>query len=348
MTLRMGSSNLATDFSPLLKALRQIESRLNIRDETHILVATGEKETFQRQVLASHNRVIERKLLGPRVPVRGRRRINQTRAIEAHWPSDKLHEVTTPCLNFVLNGQADMRIADYSVHCWPGDIILIPAGLPRSDGSAPDYVEVTPASTCDILLFSPGLVAGTGLECSIGHSRGEKHMLGTIDERCWVKNILIAQLYASLCEELEDSGNSRSTYYLLMLLLIHLQKEIESGNAMVGWPFSSVVKPDVEQELIRQALKYINDHLEEQLTIDIVARQIGVSRTIFTREFRRAIGDSFKNYLINQRMKRAEILLKEANLPVNRVSKEVGLSPGRLRGLFRQRHQRTPDEFRRS
>jgi AraC-like DNA-binding protein len=342
----MSTTKQTSDFKPLLKALHSIESRLESRGESGVLVARKTQKVFERQKLASHNKVTARQLRGARNVIRGRRRIDQTRIIAARWPEDKMLETTEPTINFILSGQADMRVANYVVHCGPGDAILIPAGMPTSDGSLPNYVDVTPQSACDVLLLSPGLAAKLGLECEISHSRGEKHLAGNVDERCWMKNLPVAQLYFMLCAELENRGNSKSTFHLLMLLLIQLQQEIKAGNAMVGWPFSTSSVPDIKQELIHHAIKYINEHLGEPLTIDVVAREMGVSRSILTREFRRAAKDTFKNYLTKQRMKLAEVLLKEANLPVSTVSKRVGLSPDRLRVLFQQKYQCSPDEFR--
>jgi transcriptional regulator GlxA family with amidase domain len=171
-------------------------------------------------------------------------------------------------------------------------------------------------------------------------------MLGSVDERCWLKNLAISQLYMMLCEELERHGNTKSTFHILVALLVQLQREINAGNAMVGWPFASNTAPQPGARLLGRAMKYINDHLEEHLTIDIVAHQVGVSRSVLTREFRENAKSTFTHYLIAQRMKRAETLLTEANIPVNRVSRDVGFSPERLRVLFREKHQCSPDEFR--
>lgn len=342
----MNSSKPSSDFAPLLQALQQMEQRLELKGVSRILVAAADVKEFKRQELASHNKIKSHRIVGARVPVQGRYRTDQVRTILAHWPEDHLLEAAVPTLLFVLSGQADIRVANYSVCCWPGDIVLIPAGVPKSDGSVPDYANITPEAFCDIMMFSPGLVYGQGLECSIGHSRGDKHIAPDIDEGCWVKNFLLAQLYTGLNNELQNKGNSRSTYHLLLLLLILLRREVKEGNAIKGWQFLPFPVHPVKQTLIRQAMEYIHNHLEEPLAIDVVARQIGISRTAFTRDFRRETGDTFKNYLTTQRLNYAEVLLREANLPVKRVSALVGLSPGRLRYLFQQKHQCTPDEFR--
>jgi AraC-like DNA-binding protein len=345
---KTSASKTTSDFAPLLKGLRQIESRLESEGESRILVAAKNRKEFERQKLESHQIVTPCKLQGPRVHVRDRRHLGQARIVEAHWPKDGMLEAAQPTLYFIISGQMDMRIADYSVHCWPGDSVFFPAGVPKADGSIPSFLLPTPASVCSFLMFSPGQVAGYSLECSLNHSRDKKQIPGNVDERCWIKNVHIAQIYAMLSEELQNYGNTKSTFYSLLLLLGKMRHGIEAGKAMVGWPFSAFTKLDAKEDLIRRAMQYINDHLDEHLTIDAVARQIGVSRTVLTREFRKETDDTFTHYVIAQRMSRAEVLLKEANLPVNRVGKEVGLSTARLRSLFQQKHQCSPDHFRNS
>lgn len=337
---------VSSDFEPLLKALRKIVLEIEFDGETRVLMATESAKAFKRQELKAHQEVTKRPLLSERVPIHGRRRIDQPQLCCARWPKDHLRDVTVPAFNIILDGWADMRVSDYSVKCRASDMLLIPPDLPRSDGSLPDYVEVTPTSRCDILQFSPGLVAGFGLECSIGHSRGNKHFMGNVDERCWVKNSLIAQIYAGLCEELINSGNSKSTFYLLLLLLLQFRNEIKAGNAKVGWPFSTATPPHLPDEFINKALSYIQDHLGNHLTLEVVARQVGMSRAVFAKEFRRATGTTFTHYLIDQRMKLAETLLKKVNLPVKVAAAEVGLSTDRLRVLFHQKHGCSPDKFR--
>lgn len=334
------------EFETLYKTLQKMLVQLEWKKSSNVLIGAKTMEEFHRQNLEPHNKVVRRKLQGKRVTTRDRRYNDQNRVISARWPQDHLHEATEPSLYFFLDGKADMRISNYSVQCLPGDIVLIPAGIPHADGSVPEYVEVTPDSSCDLVMFSPGLVSGRGLECSIGHSRGHKYIEGAADERCWVQNILLANVFAGLCNELQNKGNSKSSHYLLLLLFVLFLREIEEGKALKGWLFTTLSTPHVKKALFRRALEHIQDHFAEPLTIDSVARHIAVSRAVFTRGFQHETGQTFKDYLTELRLKRAEVLLEKTHVPVENISGLVGLSPGRLRGLFRLRHGCSPTEFR--
>jgi len=344
----MNTSKSSSDFGPLLKALQQITQWLGNEDGFRILIASHHLREFKSQELAAHNTIIKHQMLGNRVSVRGCRHADQPRKVIARWWEDKLLEAAHPTLHFILQGQADMRAANYSVHCLPGDAIFYPAGIPKSDGSVPDYVNISPDAFCDTLMFSPGELFGQGLECSIAHSRDNKLILNAADEGCWVKNIQIAQLYTGLSDELEAKGNTKIAHQFLSLILALLQREIKDGNASSGWQFSTVPTPQVRQTLIQRAIEYMQANQDQRLTIDGVARHAGMSRTAFTVEFRRETGQSFREYLIDHRLEYAKVLLKDANHTVNRIGELVGLSPGRLRALFHEKFQCSPETFRKS
>lgn len=335
-----------SEFATLHRTLQKTLLQLEWKNESSVLIGTKTMAQFNRQHLEPHNKVVRRKIIGKRVTTRDRRHNDQNRVIAARWPQDHLHEETEPSLFIFLDGKADMRISNYSVECLPGDIVLIPAGIPKSDGSVPEYVEITPDSSCDLMMFSPGLVSGRGLECSIGHSRGDKYVEGAVDERCWVQNVLLANVFAGLCDELQSKGNSKSSHYLLLLLLVLFSREIVEGKALKGWLFTTLSTPCVKKELFRRALEYIQSHFAEPLTIDAVARHIAVSRAAFTRGFQHEIGQTFKEYLTDLRLKHAQVLLENTHVPIDDISRQVGLSPGRLRRLFHLKYGCSPTEFR--
>lgn len=339
-------------FQPLLVALKRIQLRLDAESASQVMLATRTLREFKRQDLPNYCSVTLRKLIGPREPVLGRLPEGRVRLELARWPNDALLEGAFPSLIVVTEGQADIRIANYVVHCQPGAMLLIPGGIPKLDATRPHYEEITPDAHCDLLMLNPGLVNGEGLECSICHSRGDQHEFGSKDEACWVKNRLLAQLFAGFASEVENEGNGKSTFYLLNCILLLLCREIERGKGFKSWQFLSekqiVAKDETfpSQNPMNQAMEYIADHFSSSLSIDRVARQVGFSRRAFTERFREKTGQSFNDYVTQLRMEHARALLREANLPVKRVARMVGLSPGQLRYLFHQQHGCTPGEYR--
>jgi len=334
------------DFQPLLTNLQRIQLALENGQAPPIMIAARTLSEFKRQELPSQCSATPRKVIGPRVPVLGRLPEGRMRIELARWPNDCMLEGAFPSLLVVISGQADIRVADYIVHCPTGSMLYIPGGIPKMNAARPHYEEITEQSHCDVLMLTPGWVNGEGLECSICHSRGALHEYGNKDESCWVKNGLLAQLFAGFASEAENEGMGKSTFYLLSCILLLLQREIKRGGGFKSWQFVNESADAPSHDPIERALQYIDDHLATPLSIDVVARQVGFSRRAFTERFRTKTGQTFKDYLTEVRLKHASLLLCEANLPVKRVSRLVGLSPGQLRLLFHQRYQCTPGEFR--
>src|ERR671922_756092 len=63
----------------------------------------------------------------------------------------------------------------------------------------------------------------------------------------------------------------------------------------------------------------------ERLTVDDLARAAGLSRFHFSREFRRAFGESPHAYLLTRRLERAAALLRTTDRSVADVCLSVGL-----------------------
>jgi AraC-like DNA-binding protein len=63
----------------------------------------------------------------------------------------------------------------------------------------------------------------------------------------------------------------------------------------------------------------------EPLTVDDMARASGLSRAHFSREFRRAFGESPHAYLLTRRLERAAALLRTTDRSVAEICLAVGL-----------------------
>ena len=77
---------------------------------------------------------------------------------------------------------------------------------------------------------------------------------------------------------------------------------------------------------LKRAIAYIQAHLAENISLDAMATQIGLSRFYFCRLFKQSTGLTPHQYLIKCRIDRAKALLKERNLSISDVAFEVGFS----------------------
>jgi len=348
----MSSIEHSTDFSPLLGALKQIQFTLEANLSTQVMVATQTAQEFKRQKLPTHCTVKHRKIHGPRVPVQMRGKQRGYFNTLANWPNDGLAESINPTWYFVVNGDADIRLCDYVVHCRAGDIMLIPGHTPKIDSTRPHYEKITPDAACDILMIRIGPSEFSGVSLNLCHSRGAEHYHASEGEGCWIKHNLLASTIITLTEELLNQGNSsganKSTFHFLLGTVLLIQQEIEQGRAFTAWRFPAESPNSNKLDPIAHATEYMHNHIDRALSIDQVARWVGLSRTVFVRMFREETGETFHAHLTDLRMERARGYLLNSNVSIEHVSSLVGLTAGQLRNLFRQRYRCGPREFRRT
>lgn len=87
----------------------------------------------------------------------------------------------------------------------------------------------------------------------------------------------------------------------------------------------------------------------ERIDVDDMARAAGLSRAHFSREFRRAFGESPRAYLLTRRLERAAALLRNTDHSVAEVCMAVGLqSVGSFTTSFKRMYGRPPSAYRAS
>jgi AraC-like DNA-binding protein len=85
----------------------------------------------------------------------------------------------------------------------------------------------------------------------------------------------------------------------------------------------------------------------ERLRVDDLARAAGLSRAHFSREFRRAFGESPHSYLLTRRLERAAALLRTTDRSVADICFRVGLqSVGSFTTSFTRTYGMSPTAYR--
>jgi AraC-like DNA-binding protein len=85
----------------------------------------------------------------------------------------------------------------------------------------------------------------------------------------------------------------------------------------------------------------------EPLDVDDMARAAGLSRAHFSREFRRAFGESPHAYLLTRRLERAAALLRTTDNSVAEICFSVGLqSVGSFTTSFTRTFGKSPTAYR--
>ena len=98
-----------------------------------------------------------------------------------------------------------------------------------------------------------------------------------------------------------------------------------------------------------RAKDLVDARYREPLDIPALARAAKLSPAHFSREFKRAFGESPHGYLLTRRLERAAALLRNTDRSVAEVCFDVGLtSVGSFTTSFKRTFGKTPTEYRAS
>jgi AraC family transcriptional regulator len=213
-----------------------------------------------------------------------------------------------------------------------GDVIVTPVGEPKRWQHAGEVVVV-------LLKLSPSFVQGiAGEECAIDPARFEiRDNFGTADPQ-------IVEYGRRLLAGLEPEGPASQIHVdsLATRLTLHLLKHY--SNAIV--PEEKPVARLSRHKLLR-AIEYIDENLREDLTLPNIAQAVAISAGHFAHAFRHTTGLAPHRFVLERRIERARMLLRETDLPITEIAQRVGCaSHSHFSVMFHRATGLTPRDFR--
>ena len=95
------------------------------------------------------------------------------------------------------------------------------------------------------------------------------------------------------------------------------------------------------------AVRYINNHFNEKIRIQELAKHIGISRSYLVKLVRQETGMSPQEYLIAVRMRRAADLLTRSNDPIRLIAAECGYEDAlAFSKVFKSNFGQNPSDYR--
>lgn len=156
-------------------------------------------------------------------------------------------------------------------------------------------------------------------------------------------DLLIHQIGLALRSSLEDG--SRSCFYadsLVTALSAHLLRHYSTRKHLFREHEDGLSK-----QKLKQATEYIQAHLGENLFLNDIANELGMSQYYFCHLFKRSTGMSPHQYLIRQRVEQAKRLLKQPDRTVTSVAMDCGFAnQSHLAKCFRRYTGMNPNQFR--
>ncbi len=335
---------------PLLHALKNvILPRMEESVSSHTVIARRERKQL---IIAEKFSVVPRTLQGERITIQNHKLFDRSVLLSARWPGDRLRELRIPKLMLVVAGRTGCRIGNYILQCPTGTAVFFPPGVPHTDGTV-SHLESLPNEfqSCTLLWLTPVV---SGLSCRMCHSRSEALCRdGQVPhenrEYLFLTGPRLLQLFFMLSEESEEPAEISDVFANLFRAFLHSAlQDIASERFLL-----STAPPQETDHLlpqtdpIVQAMQYAATHYAEPLTLDSVAHRFLMSRAQFTRRFRERTGQSFIEYLNQQRLLQAEQLLQQTDWTVAMISRRVGFrSPAHFHTLFTRRNSLSPIAFR--
>jgi AraC-like DNA-binding protein len=112
-----------------------------------------------------------------------------------------------------------------------------------------------------------------------------------------------------------------SPYHLIGHLYLFFDYLVRSAS---GVPIKKGSK--LQDFYIHEALNYIEHNFQNNISVEEIADVCGLNRTYFGRIFKKAIGKTPQEFLLNYRMVKATELLQLTRLSVGDISNAVGYS----------------------
>lgn len=105
----------------------------------------------------------------------------------------------------------------------------------------------------------------------------------------------------------------------------------------------------ITNEYINRAIDYILNHINENIYVDEIASHCNFSRYYFSRMFKMETGESIYEFIKRVKMEQSAFRLKvEKNRSITDISSDYGFSSSNYSSAFKQHHNLSPIEFRRS
>ncbi len=243
---------------------------------------------------------------------------------------------------YMKKGDAVFEIAGQPVHIGPNDIIIIKPRQPHK------FIVKSP-DKCVFIVLNFKFVNQTNSEFSEVPLHDFLNFVSNKEAGAFIKlkvsqkNDIITLLNRILKErENNDIGSEFLEHLLVLELFVLISRALK-----MEWESSIRDKAPKLRELIEIAAKYIHNNFERDISLSDISRYVFLSPSYFARVFKKEMGMSPINYLLNVRVERAKELLTETSMKISDIALNVGFSnQQRFNEIFKKYVKTTPMNYR--
>lgn len=232
-----------------------------------------------------------------------------------------------------------------------GDLLLFPRSHKHQISVSDEPQPMRPTSPHDT--YADGVLPGsTGLLCGLLELENVQRnpLLDELPD-VWImryqqdQHEWLTPLLTMLSRELTDDSAGRDAVVnkLADVLFIQVIRDYMRHHQ----PNTGVIAA-LQDAQLHQALTLIHEDVAGNWTLESLAGEVGLSRSVFAERFKQVIGDTPMQYLLQWRMQRALHWLKDDKLSVMAVAERCGYqSDAAFSKSFKKVHGYGPGEARR-
>lgn len=250
---------------------------------------------------------------------------------DAHYRSD--YE-----LIFNVSGQRTIKIGDIFHTLLSGDIVAIGPYVPRQLEAPEKTID---PQECFSIVFR---TASLGRE--FVNSKHFKQIRSFLSQTGYGL-IYSGPLNRPIIESAERLSNTFDFSEVIYLLDVLNQLALGKHFRMIAESRCHTPTIKRNQQLVSAICSYVDDHYQESIYIEDVARHFCMARSTFTRFFKSNVGMPFIKYLNKVRVRHACNMLENGREPVVNISTAVGYSSlSNFNNQFRLLMAMSPSDYR--
>lgn len=225
---------------------------------------------------------------------------------------------------FVTSGEGTCMIGSELCEMRPGNLVIVNSNFPHAIRSDDEFVKY------DCLIVDTEFCTQNGLPT----------------EKLRFEPLVTSEKAVALYQDIVREIASDSLFHqagirvaTLNLMLYLSRNHLDDAN-------QGQIRPSAANENIKLAIGYIKSHIDQKLTLDEIASEVGLSKYYFLREFKNATTMTPVEYINSVRCENAKKLLLKKKYPIHEIAQKCGFTnDSYFSKVFRHHTGLLPSEF---
>jgi AraC family transcriptional regulator len=164
-----------------------------------------------------------------------------------------------------------------------------------------------------------------------------------LETRALTDNPLVSQIVFTIANEMRGGFLDR-----ILADALNTALAVQIARCFVEPSATTLVPANgLSLERLQRVREYIEENLDDRLTLSDIAGVACLSPYHFSRSFKEAVGVGPQRYVIERRIERAKAMLRRTHQPLGLIAQQAGFADqSHLTSLFRRETGVTPGQFR--